>query len=57
MTDAATARAVPADREARMAAAAQWFEELRTRICAAFEAIEDELAEGPHAGLPPGSPA
>ena len=54
MTDAATARAVPADREARMAAAAQWFEELRTRICAAFEAIEDELAEGPHAGLSPG---
>jgi coproporphyrinogen III oxidase len=31
-----------------------WFETLRDRLCAAFEAIEDELASGPHAGLPPG---
>jgi coproporphyrinogen III oxidase len=38
----------------RRAAARQWFESLRDRICAAFEAIEDSLTEGPHARLPPG---
>jgi coproporphyrinogen III oxidase len=31
-----------------------WFEGLRDRLCAAFEACEDELASGPHANLPPG---
>jgi coproporphyrinogen III oxidase len=40
--------------ETRRAAARNWFETLRDRICAAFEEIEDELADGPHAGLAPG---
>lgn len=40
--------------EDRRAAARQWFESLRDRICAAFEAIEDSLTDGPHAQLPPG---
>lgn len=31
-----------------------WFELLRDKICGTLEAIEDELAEGPHAGLAPG---
>lgn len=34
--------------------ARHWFETLRDRLCAAFESIEDELASGPHAALPPG---
>ena len=38
----------------RKALTRAWFESLRDRICAAFEAIEDELSEGPHAHLPPG---
>lgn len=40
--------------EARQQAARTWFEALRDRLCAAFEAVEDALAGGPHAGLPPG---
>jgi coproporphyrinogen III oxidase len=39
---------------ARKAAAKAWFEQLRDEICAAFEAIEDALADGPHKDLPPG---
>ena len=39
------------DRKAR---ASGWFRELRDRIVAAFEALEDAQATGPHAGLPPG---
>ena len=40
--------------EERKARAKAWFEALRDDICAAFEALEDQLREGPHAGLPPG---
>ncbi len=36
------------------ARAAAWFFELRDRICAAFEALEDTQTTGPHADLPPG---
>jgi coproporphyrinogen III oxidase len=39
--------------EARARAAA-WFASLRDRICAAFERLEDEQAEGPFAHLPAG---
>ena len=38
----------------KQAAAAGWFREIRDSICAAFEALEDDLATGPHAGKPAG---
>ena len=40
--------------ESRKEDARRWFERLRDDICAAFEGLEDALAAGPHAGLPPG---
>jgi coproporphyrinogen III oxidase len=40
--------------EAEKVRAARWFGELRDRICAAFEALEDAQAEGPFADLPAG---
>ena len=40
--------------DARKARAAAWFTELRDSICAAFEALEDTQATGPHAGRAPG---
>lgn len=42
------------DFAARKARASAWFEELRDRICAAFEALEEAQTSGPHAHLPPG---
>lgn len=50
---------VPPAIEAKKDAARAWFESLRDRICAAFEAIEDEAGEtaalpGALADLPPG---
>jgi coproporphyrinogen III oxidase len=40
--------------EAERARAAGWFEGLRDRICAAFEALEDAQGAGPFAGLASG---
>jgi coproporphyrinogen III oxidase len=53
MSDAPPPAAEPAG-HALAAPARAWFESLRDRICAEFEAIEEALAEGPQAGLPAG---
>ncbi|MGM0585517.1 MAG: oxygen-dependent coproporphyrinogen oxidase [Pseudomonadota bacterium] len=51
---AVSAEAPPPIGEAEKTRAHAWFGELRDRICAAFEGLEDAQTEGPHAGLPPG---
>ncbi len=49
--DSTSAENTPADstpNEAQMQQASEWFAALRNRICAAFEALEDELTNSPH---------
>lgn len=43
-----------ADMTDEKARAAAWFTQLRDQICAAFEELEDKLAQGPQADLPAG---
>ena len=52
MTADAAVTAAPLTEERARAAA--WFRDLRDRICAAFEALEDAQTEGPFADRPPG---
>ncbi|MBW8268414.1 oxygen-dependent coproporphyrinogen oxidase [Caldovatus aquaticus] len=53
MTATPTQPPAPADHPLAAPARA-WFESLRDRLCAAFEAIEEECDAGPFAALPPG---
>jgi coproporphyrinogen III oxidase len=46
--------AVDAVSEERKARAASWFQDLRDRVCAAFEKLEEAQDAGPFASLPPG---
>jgi len=54
MTNTATNTATDLHTHDTQPRAEAWFRDLRDRICAEFEAIEDELASGPHADLPAG---
>lgn len=56
MTKQSNTTKAPADLslEDKQDQAANWFYSLQAMICAAFEAIEDDLADGPKAGLPAG---
>ena len=50
----AEASPMSADASREQETARAWFEQLRDRICAAFEAIEDDYAGPAHATSPPG---
>jgi coproporphyrinogen III oxidase len=54
LPDTLATAAPPPIGEAEKDRAHAWFRELRDRICAAFEGLEDAQTTGPHADLPPG---